>query len=621
VNALIAALFASALVFIQCYIGGTRLAYALPAYSLIAMAGLLCLFIKTKGDPKPSKSCVFITVLFSSYILWRALTSPNEYLARTDFFMVLACVVSYGIIAFFITQRTLRMAVLSCMLLLAVVETLIAARQFATGDGWLPFGLLRYTGERASGTFISSISLAGFLEIVAPFALGIAFWGSRTTWLRLFAGYIALTSYFAITMTGSRGGWISSVISLVVFLVLSMDLIRRTNPRKLPAAIYTSVIGILLLGAAVYFGMSQSAMISSRMEQLGDVVEKDIYTYDVRTQLWLSAIDQWHSAPAVGTGAGTFLYYGRLYRKPGLLGDPVHAHSDYLELLGEYGTVGGIALGLFLIVHISAGINTYRRLAKYRAAHPYETSYPLAFNLGALCAVAAYLAHSLIDFNMHIPGNALFFATIFAIIANPGKPDERHESDDESTPRKPEFISIFARIVVPAMAAWLLYVGLSKLSAETSAERARIALREKRYEDAVFHAKTGLQNEKGNPYLYGYLGQAYRLLGALENPEKDNLVNAADAFRAALKLFPQDTELNIRLGQTLDKLGEYGEARKAYQTAIQNDPNSGVPYAHYARHLALVGRYEEAEMAVRRSYLPNPKEHQRLIDEVRNPQR
>jgi len=38
----------------------------------------------------------------------------------------------------------------------------------------------------------------------------------------------------------------------------------------------------------------------------------------------------------------------------------------------------------------------------------------------ALCSVVALGVHSVVDFNMHIPGNALVFAFIFGTLASPG---------------------------------------------------------------------------------------------------------------------------------------------------------------------------------------------------------
>ena len=49
------------------------------------------------------------------------------------------------------------------------------------------------------------------------------------------------------------------------------------------------------------------------------------------------------------------------------------------------------------------------------------------------------------------------------------------------------------------------------------------------------------------------------------------------------------------MARTLDKLKRFREARQAYERAIEVDPQLGALRAYFARHLALVGRLDEAE--------------------------
>jgi len=82
--------------------------------------------------------------------------------------------------------------------------------------------------------------------------------------------------------------------------------------------------------------------------------------------MWLAAIDQFRKSPAIGTGAGTYLYYGRLFRRIQVQADPVHVHNDYLELLAEYGILGMIAMAVFLAAHTRRGLQNSRWLVYYR---------------------------------------------------------------------------------------------------------------------------------------------------------------------------------------------------------------------------------------------------------------
>src|SRR4030095_15333298 len=81
-----------------------------------------------------------------------------------------------------------------------------------------------------------------------------------------------------------------------------------------------------------------------------------MFTGDIRTEIWKIGIEQFKVSPVQGTGAGTFQYYGRLFRPPHLQADPEYVHNDYLQLLAEYGLIG-LATGLvFLVVHFWFGV-------------------------------------------------------------------------------------------------------------------------------------------------------------------------------------------------------------------------------------------------------------------------
>jgi O-antigen ligase len=590
VNSLLAALFVSAFVFIQCYISGTRLAFSLPAYTLIALASVLSFFAWRDLRAKPSRWCLAVSAVFFAYILTRATLSPVEYLSRADFYMVIACLMVYGLTAIYITDRTLRMGILWVMFGLAAVEVIIGTRQFAFGDNWMPFGLVRSTGNsrtRASGMFISSIHLAGYLEAIGPFALALAFWGACKLWARLLAGYVAVVCYFGVAITGSRGGWLSTCFSLFIFLIFSLDLVRKTNRARFPLALYLSLVGLLIVPAGLLFAMQRNPMLNERLGLLTNISEPSKGPYDVRVYNWMAALDQWRESRWIGTGAGTHLYFGRLHRREPLQADPEHAHSDYLELLAEYGLAGAAGMLAFLAVHAAAGWSGYRRLRNLRAEDPYRPSHELAFNVGALTAVSAYLAHSAVDFNLHLPGNALLLAFIFGLLANPAPPPA--EADESSAAAdRPRW---WARLPLPALGAWMLISGTPKLPGEALCEKSRRAQAEGNYDDAIKFAHQALDREKGNPYLYYHLGQAHRLrvAKAPKIARRPDLLEAERAYRAAIALFPQDEDSWVRLGQTLDGLTEYAEARKAYEKAIQLDPKLGVLYAYLAEHFKKIG--------------------------------
>jgi O-antigen ligase len=104
--------------------------------------------------------------------------------------------------------------------------------------------------------------------------------------------------------------------------------------------------------------------------------------------------------PWAGTGLGTLETVYPRYESHygGLVVD--HAHNDYLELLADTGLVGGVCVLAFIALLFQ------RALSNLRSA---KNLVSRSFYAGALVACTGLLVHSLVDFNMHIPANALLF--------------------------------------------------------------------------------------------------------------------------------------------------------------------------------------------------------------------
>jgi O-antigen ligase len=83
-----------------------------------------------------------------------------------------------------------------------------------------------------------------------------------------------------------------------------------------------------------------------------------------------------------------------------------HAHNDYLENLAELGVIGFSLL--------MAGI-LYLYVATFQTWIQRNNPEVKGLVLGALVSVAAMLFHSITDFNLHIPANALLFTVVLSL--------------------------------------------------------------------------------------------------------------------------------------------------------------------------------------------------------------
>ena len=116
----------------------------------------------------------------------------------------------------------------------------------------------------------------------------------------------------------------------------------------------------------------------------------------MRKDTWRIFLDH----PFVGTGLGTLqivyppyetLYDGKIVN---------HTHNDYLEALAETGILGGLCCAWFLGVLFSESLKRLRQL---------NYSFAGTLQFSGLVASTAFLMHSCVDFNLHIPANALLF--------------------------------------------------------------------------------------------------------------------------------------------------------------------------------------------------------------------
>ncbi len=605
-NVVYAVLIGLALTVIEFLIGGTRLVFSLPAYGLLALAGLLSLVDIRRPKLPANGWCLVASALFFGYILVRTLTSPVAYLAWDDRFMVLAALVVYLLTACLLTDPRRRLWVFWVLLVLALVNLFVGAKQFASGQGYMLFGFIRsaqYLG-RASGLYICPDHLAAYLEVVGCLGLSIALWSRSRAWVKLLIGYLSLCCLAGLMITASRGGFLSASAGLFVLTVLGLMRLRQTAPGMLPRAIFVVLVLVVVAAGGIGIALRSNPLLQGRAKGLLDRT-------DARLMLWPSAVKNFQVSPALGTGSATFLYYGRKFRDVRVQSDPIRPHNDYLELLAEYGAVGAALFLLFLGAHLRWGWRAFRHLSLHVGGES-GGSNAAAWNIGSLSAVACITVHSVVDFNLHIPANTLLMAFVFGQLANPGR--ALAGGDQHARLRG---VDLVPRLALPALSLWLLAEGVPKLPGEYFAEQSRAALRDGRQVAAINFARQSVEYEADNPLPYCYLGEA-RLLIA-EHRETSGVAgptdpinesfrrDALDAFRHAAELAPNDSIVLMRLGEMLIRLGKIDEAGPIFDRLMAWDPNSGTALTYYGFYLQRAGRPVEAEAAYRRGLSLDPK--------------
>jgi len=199
---------------------------------------------------------------------------------------------------------------------------------------------------------------------------------------------LAVLPIAALFVSASRGGIVSFSVQLTLLLYL---LLRRRGIGKHLLAVAT-----VLLVALVMVSWLGVGLLLERLSTFQSLEVTGGKRAAMRKGTWHIFLDH----PLVGTGLGTLqivypryetLYDGRVVN---------HTHNDYLEALAETGVLGGLCCAWFLGVLLRDSLRRFLAIDK---------SFAGTLQLSGLLASSGFLVHSLVDFNLHIPANALLF--------------------------------------------------------------------------------------------------------------------------------------------------------------------------------------------------------------------
>jgi O-antigen ligase len=332
--------------------------------------------------------------------------------------MQLQLLIAYIILLVLLPQAYYRMnhwrGLLWFLMSLGFFVSVFGILQHLTFNGKLYwFRVMRYGGF-PFGPYVNRNHFAGFAEILIPVALVPLVLGKVRRERLFLVGLFAVVPIVALLLSASRGGIISFAVQLVI--LFSLLLVRRLQSR------YMLVGGVLVLCAILavsWIGVRQVLQRFSDYQALDvSAGKRGSMSHDT----WRIFLDH----PAMGTGLGTlqmvFPPYESLYDAKVVN----HAHNDYVEALAETGVVGGICCLWFLAVLFLESVKGLKDLG---------SSFGAALNLSGLVGCCGLLVHSLVDFNLHIPANALLFF-VSAHLATTRLQTSTPGTEENSPPRR-----------------------------------------------------------------------------------------------------------------------------------------------------------------------------------------
>jgi len=292
--------------------------------------------------------------------------------------------------------------------------SLFAVLQHLTSNGKLYWFREISSGGLPFGPYVNRNHFAGFAELILPLALVPLVLGRVRRERRPVVGLLAVLPIGALFLSASRGGIVSFAVELGALALVMI--LRRTMGKQLLAGASVLLLASLLVS---WLGVGQILERLSSVQLLEVTAGKRA---SMRKDTWQIFLDH----PFVGTGLGTLetvypsyetLYDGKIVN---------HAHNDYLEALAETGLLGGLCCAWFLGVLFSESLKRLRQV---------NNSFAGTLQLSGLLASTGFLVHSFVDFNLHIPANALLFFLMAHLAtaempqsSRPASPSRRHRS-------------------------------------------------------------------------------------------------------------------------------------------------------------------------------------------------
>jgi O-antigen ligase len=452
----------------------TQAARALSAIIFYGLIGLVFLTPAPYGTVEPWSQAAFACAVFALGFLWciHALLSGSSLTFDPRLFLPLIAFVVFAILqSLSWSQSTvagvkvanalsadpfesrifaLRLGALVLAAMMAAHFTNTATRLRTLTNALIlvallsaVFGIVRLTMQHKEGFVLQSLHWGGgfaqfinknhFAFLIEP-AIGLLI---AMILLRQNAGHRKLIYlsglillWAALVMSRSRGGLLAASVQMIAAALYFIYTRGRSRQAKRPrtrsigiAAITIIVIIVVVGGTTIWLGGDQlstgvdtatSEMTSTRDENHEGARRRDI---------WRATLLMARAHPIAGSGLGGYWAEIPGYHDASGVLTPQQGHNDYLELLASGGLIG---VGLFVWFLVAFVQRSRKALANF-------TGIQRAFAVGAIIGVVGVGVHSLVDFGLHMTGNALVFVMLFALLSA-DKIDQRPATQAHRSP-------------------------------------------------------------------------------------------------------------------------------------------------------------------------------------------
>jgi O-antigen ligase len=219
----------------------------------------------------------------------------------------------------------------------------------------------------------------------------------------------------SVLLSGSRGGLVVLVVETSLIAVgLSAAPARGARllgDHRRPRAAAAWFGAVVTAAIALFFWINPGGF-STRLWTVASPKQYHEVTVTDRVAVARDSVRMFKDHLWLGVALGGFETAHPLYQS--LPGNVTwnHAHNDYAEAAAETGLVGVTLIVIALVMFFKLAFDDLRtRLGR-------ESEW---IQLGAALGCCGLLIHSFVDFNLHIPANAAWFAFCAGLATLPGR--------------------------------------------------------------------------------------------------------------------------------------------------------------------------------------------------------
>lgn len=308
---------------------------------------------------------------------------------------------------------------LLAMTIMTGIEALFGLLQVRAGRDSIFYWLSDVAFGTASGTFVNHNHFAAMLAMMLPVIIGLLVFTIRygprrqrppafafdpdALSQRVIVFLAAVLILLCLFFTGSRAG----IATALAGLAFSSVLLARARAGLKHANLIVAALVVVGIAVAALIGLSP-LLARITPEQLG-------MSGEGRIALSLATLHAAIDFLPFGSGLSTFAHVFPRYQVDVFGGFIDHAHNDYLQFFMEMGLAAPVVVALLLGAYVMQMSQLLRRNV--------QRSF-VVIQIAAGVGLLPIILHSMFDFALHMPSNAMWVATLAGVLFHPGVEDK-----------------------------------------------------------------------------------------------------------------------------------------------------------------------------------------------------